>query len=253
MNTNADGQATATLVATRPGDTDVTAFAPGIQDGSAHKVFGVVHWMDGCPEFPVDAENPFGTPHPMTVSVMNVSDGSAVQGATVRWTIVDDEPNARFANAPEDSNEIVTTTDAAGEASVTLEQVDVVLGDNSVLIEVLTPDGKTMFSHTMRKQWKSAILDIQVMGSSQIGLLAEAEFDISVTNNGNFDATGTELVATLPAGMEFVSATEGGTESSSVVTWDLGTIEIGATKSVTSDDHWRKGGRTGHHLRRSVR
>ncbi len=232
VNTNADGQATATLVATRPGDTDVTAFAPGIQDSSAHKAFGVVHWMDGCPEFPVDAENPFGTPHPMTVSVMNVSDGSPVQGATVRWTIVDDEPNARFANAPEDSNEIVTTTDAAGEASVTLEQVDVVLGDNSVLIEVLTPDGKTMFSHTMRKQWKSAILDIQVMGSSQIGLLAEAEFDISVTNNGNFDATGTELVATLPAGMEFVSATEGGTESSSVVTWDLGTIEIGATKSV---------------------
>ena len=233
VNTNSDGQATATLVATRPGDTDVTAFAPGIQDRSTHKAFGVVHWVDGCPSFPGDAANPFGTPHPMTVSVINVSDGSPVQGTSVRWTIVDDDPDARFANAPEDSNEIVTTTDASGEASVTLEQVDVVLGDNSVLIEVLTPDGKTMFSHTMRKEWKSAILDIQVMGSSQIGLLAEAEFDITVTNNGNFDATGTELVATLPAGMEFVAASEGGTESSSVVTWDLGTIEIGATKSVT--------------------
>ena len=232
VNTNSDGQATATLVATRPGDTDVTAFAPGIQDSGAHKVFGVVHWVDGCPSFPGDAENPFGTPHPMTVSVVNVSDGSPVQGSSVRWTIVDDDPNARFANASEESNDIATTTNASGEASVTLEQVDVVLGDNSVLIEVLTPDGKTMFSHTMRKQWKSAILDIQVTGSSQIGLLAEAEFDISVTNNGNFDATGTTLVATLPAGMEFLSASDGGTESSSVVTWDLGTIEIDGTKAV---------------------
>ena len=232
VNTNSDGQATATLVATRPGDTDVTAFAPGIQDKGAHKSFGVVHWVDGCPSFPGDAENPFGTPHPMTVSVINVSDGSPVQGSSVRWTIVDDDPNARFANASEESNDIVTTTNASGEATVTLEQVDVVLGDNSVLIEVLTPDGKTMFSHTMRKQWKSAILDIQVTGSSQIGLLAEAEFDISVTNNGNFDATGTTLVATLPAGMEFLSASDGGTESSSVVTWDLGTIEIDGTRAV---------------------
>ena len=98
VNTNSDGQASATLVATRPGDTDVTTFAPGIQNSGAHKVFGVVHWVDGCPEFPGDAENRFGTPHPMTVTIVNVSDGGPVQGTSVRWTIVDDEPNASFTN-----------------------------------------------------------------------------------------------------------------------------------------------------------
>ena len=232
VNTNSDGQATATLVATRPGDTDVTAFAPGIQDNGAHKVFGVVHWVDGCPQFPPDAENRFGTPHPMNVTIANVSDGAAVQGMSVRWTIVDDEPNARFTNATEESNVITTTSDADGQASVTLEQIDTVIGDNSVFIEVLTPDGKTMFSQTMRKQWKQAILDVSVTGSAQIGLLANAMYTITVTNTGNFDATATELTATLPAGLAYVTSTLGGTESDSLVTWDLGTISIGGSKSL---------------------
>ena len=232
VNTNSDGQASATLVATRPGDTDVTTFAPGIQNSDAHKVFGVVHWVDGCPEFPGDAENRFGTPHPMTVTIVNVSDGGPVQGTSVRWTIVDDEPNASFTNAAEDSNVITATTDASGQASVTLEQVDTVIGGNSVFIEVLTPDGKTMFSHTMRKQWKQAVLDVEAAGSAQIGLLANAMYTISVTNTGNFDATNTELTAMLPAGLTYVSSTLEGAESESVVTWDLGTIAIGGTRSV---------------------
>ncbi len=232
VNTNSVGQASATLVATRPGDTDVTTFAPGIQNSDAHKVFGVVHWVDGCPEFPGDAENRFGTPHPMTVTIVNVSDGGPVQGTSVRWTIVDDEPNASFTNAAEDSNVITATTDASGQASVTLEQVDTVIGGNSVLIEVLTPDGKTMFSHTMRKQWKQAVLDVEAAGSAQIGLLANAMYTISVTNTGNFDATNTELTAMLPAGLTYVSSTLEGAESESVVTWDLGTIAIGGTRSV---------------------
>ena len=240
VNTNLDGEATATLLSTRPGDTDVTAFAPGILEKSAHKVFGVVHWVDGCPEFPPDAENRSNTPHPMNVTITNVSDGSPVEGTSVRWAIIDDEPNARFANATEDNNVITTTTDSSGQASVTLEQVDALLGDNSVFIEVLEPGGKTMFSQIMRKQWAQAILAVEATGSEQIGLLDNATYTISVTNTGNFDATNTELTATLPEGLAYVSATDDGTvstpdegtEGDSVVTWDLGTIEIDGSMSV---------------------
>ena len=233
VNTNMDGEATATLVSTRPGDTDVTAFAPGIEDKSAHKVFGVVHWVDGCPEFPPDAENLSNTPHPMSVTITNVSDGSPVEGTSVRWTITDDEPDARFANADEGSNVITTTTDSSGQASVTLEQVDALLGENSVLIEVLEqPGGKTMFSQSMQKRWAQSVLDVEATGSEQIGLLDNATYTISVTNTGTFDSTNTELTATLPDGLTFESATDGGTESESVVTWDLGTIAIDGSTSV---------------------
>ena len=233
VQTGLEGEATTTLVATRPGDTDVTAFAPGIEDDSAHKVFSVVHWVDGCPSFPVDAENPISTPHPMSVTILNVSDGSPVQGTSVRWTITDDDPDARFANAPGDGNTITTTTNSSGVASATLEQVNGAIGDNGVLIEVLTQDRKTMFSSSMVKRWKSAVLDITATGPDQIGLLTEATYDITVSNTGDFDATGTDLTATLPAGLEFVSATDSGAAIGSNVNWDLGTIAVGGSASVS--------------------
>ena len=233
VNTNEDGEATTTLVATRPGDTDVTAFAPGIQEDSTHKVFGVIHWVDGCPSFPGDAENPVGTPHAMSVSILQVSDGSPVQGMSVRWTITDDDPDARFANAPGDGNVITTTTNAAGVASVTLQQVAESIGDNGVLIEVLSRDGKTMFSQTMVKRWKSAVLEVSATGPAQIGLLTNAAYDITVSNSGDFDATGTQLTAVLPAGLEFVSGTNSAARSGSTVTWDIGTVAMDGSVSVS--------------------
>ncbi len=233
VQTNDNGETTTTLVATRPGDTDITAFAPGIQEDSTHKVFGVVHWVDGCPSFPGDAENPVGTPHAMSVSILQVSDGSPVQGMSVRWTITDDDPDARFANAPGDGNVITTTTNAAGVASVTLQQVAESIGDNGVLIEVLSQNGKTMFSQTMVKRWKSAVLEVSATGPAQIGLLTNAAYDITVSNSGDFDATVTQLTAVLPTGLEYVSATNSATISGSTVTWDLGTVAMGGSVSVS--------------------
>ncbi len=233
VRTGTNGQASATLVATRPGDTDVTAFAPGIADSSTHKVFGVVHWVDGCPEFPGDADNPAGTPHPMSVSVLRVSDGGAVQGVPVRWTITDDDPDARFANATGDGNTITVNTNASGLSSVSLEQVTEDIGENSVLIEVLTQDGRTMFSHTMVKQWRAPILTLSATGPETIGLLSDATYDITVMNDGDFPATESTLTMNLPDGLSFVSATDDGTAADGVATWDLGTVEVGDSVTVS--------------------
>ena len=152
---------------------------------------------------------------------------------SVRWTITDDAPDARFANAPGDGNVITTTTNAAGVASVTLQQVAESIGDNGVLIEVLSQNGKTMFSQTMVKRWKSAVLEVSATGPAQIGLLTNAAYDITVSNSGDFDATGTELTAVLPTGLEYVSATNSATISGSTVTWNLGTVAMGGSVSVS--------------------
>ena len=237
VHTSANGEATVTLVATRPGDTDVTAFAPGIKDASVHKAFGVVHWVDGCPQFPGDADNPTGTSHPMSVSVLRVSDGSPVQGVPVRWTITDDGPDARFANASGDGNAITISSDASGLSSVSLEQVTENIGENTVLIEALTQDGRTMFSHTMVKRWKAPILTVSATGPDTIGLLGEATYEITVSNTGDFPATESVLTMELPDGLRFVSATDDGEVSGEapdqVATWNLGTIDVEGSVSVS--------------------
>ncbi len=230
---NANGQATATLTATRPGDTDVTAFAPAVTNDDAHKSFGVVHWVDGCPRFPGDAENPTGMPHPIVVGVYNVSDGSAVEGVPVRFYITDDQPNAQFADASGDGNMIEGVTDASGVVNVTLTQAAPSLGDNSVYIEVLTDDGRTMFDHTMVKVWKSPVLSVSASGPGAVGLLRDVTYEIQVANFGDFPATETVLTMELPMGLGFVSsslqpASVAATETGlgQTVTWNIGTLNI---------------------------
>ncbi len=233
--TNAGGQASATLTATRTGDTDVTAFVPAIQDSNAHKDFGVMHWVDGCPAFPGDAENPIGFNHPMGVTVLRVSDGSPVEGAPVRWTVIDDDPDAQFVGAEGDGNVIVARTDASGVSNVILEQVSSIIGDNEVYIEVLTEDGQTMFSQSMVKNWKSPILGLTATGPATAGLLRHVTYDIVVSNTGDFLATETVLTMELPAGLGFVSATPPATVANvedglgQVVTWNLGEVAIGVS------------------------
>ncbi len=236
-HTGGGGQATATLTATRPGSADITAFVPAVVDPNAHKKFGVVHWVDGCPSFPPDAENPVGMDHPIPVSVMNVSDGSPVAGVPFRFQITDDEPNAAFAGADGDGNVIMGTTDENGMVTVTLSQETADLGDNAVHIEMLSEAGETMFSHTMTKVWKSPVLGITAVGPATIGLLREATYDVALSNSGDFAATDAVLTMALPAGLSFVSssmpATASGAEPGQMVEWQIGDMPIGQTTMLT--------------------
>lgn len=60
-----------------------------------------------------------------------------------------------------------------------------------------------------------------------------AEFTITVTNNGNTVARDTVLTDSVPPGLEFVSASDGGTFGGGNVTWRLGNMDPGATRTVT--------------------
>lgn len=52
---------------------------------------------------------------------------------------------------------------------------------------------------------------------------------VNFTNRGNTAGTGVMLKAPVPAGTQFVSATQGGTEADGVVSWSLGTVGVGAS------------------------
>jgi uncharacterized repeat protein (TIGR01451 family) len=57
-------------------------------------------------------------------------------------------------------------------------------------------------------------------------------YTLAYANTGNSNASGVVLSDTLPANTTFVSATGGGTASTSVVTWSIGTLNAGASGSV---------------------
>ena len=61
--TNDKGQATMTICSTRPGDTDLIVYVPGIADATKHKAFARKHWEDIIVIWPPDATNKIGTEH----------------------------------------------------------------------------------------------------------------------------------------------------------------------------------------------
>jgi uncharacterized repeat protein (TIGR01451 family) len=91
---------------------------------------------------------------------------------------------------------------------------------NSVATEVLQP-----------------VLKVGVEGPSKIFVTKNADYKVSVQNTGNADSANTVVSTTVPAGMQFVKASNGGTTSGNAVVWNLGTL--GAGKSVSLDATFR--------------
>ncbi|MGI9015360.1 MAG: DUF7507 domain-containing protein [Phycisphaerales bacterium] len=57
-------------------------------------------------------------------------------------------------------------------------------------------------------------------------------YEITVRNTGDGPARNAVITDTLPAGAEFVSASDGGRAAGSTVSWNVGTLEPGASKTV---------------------
>ena len=68
---------------------------------------------------------------------------------------------------------------------------------------------------------------------SHVDAGGQFNYTISYANTGNAPATGVVISDTLPANTTFSSATGGGVNAGGTVTWNLGTVNAGATGSVT--------------------
>jgi uncharacterized repeat protein (TIGR01451 family) len=226
VTTDDNGRATVTITATREGDTDVTAYAPGIVDADAHKVFAVKHWVDMTAEFPEDASNLVGTDHAMAVTITRVSDGAPLANVPVIWSLTDGTPDATLNGNPSD---VSTVTDADGASNVVLQQVAPETGDNTVYISVLHTSGAELFSSIVTKTWQAPSLTVEKTGPESVGLAKTATYTISVKNDGDRMASAVALTDTLPAGMSYVSANPEPSEvGEGTVVWSLGDIEPGA-------------------------
>ena len=234
LTTNGRGEAEFVITSTREGDTDVTAYVPGIANADAHKVFAIKHWIDMNVDFPGDDTNRTGEDHPMTVLVYKPTDGikaddtpvTPLEGVTVLWQITDNDP-AGTLTADSVVTEDSVVTDSNGEAIVTLKQVTPAIGENGITMQVVDDDGRVMFEGTLVKTWVAQKLHLTKTGPASIGLLASDTYTITITNFGTAPATGLVLVDTVPPGMEYVTANPAPTSApdpetaGGTITWNL--------------------------------
>jgi len=80
---------------------------------------------------------------------------------------------------------------------------------------------------------KQPVLDVKVSGPEKIFVTKNATYKVAVTNTGDAPSANTLVTTSVPAGMKFVKASNGGDLSGGVVKWSLGTLE--ADKTVALD------------------
>jgi len=78
---------------------------------------------------------------------------------------------------------------------------------------------------------KQPVLKIAMSGPEKVFMTRDADFKITVENAGNADSANTAVNVKVPAGMRFVSASNGGSLTGDSVVWNLGVLA--APKAVS--------------------
>jgi uncharacterized repeat protein (TIGR01451 family) len=80
---------------------------------------------------------------------------------------------------------------------------------------------------------KQPQLTVTCTAPAKVFVGRDITYTFTVKNPGNCAASGTVVSAPLPAGASFVSADNGGTAAAGKVTWNLGSVGAGETKTLT--------------------
>jgi len=97
-----------------------------------------------------------------------------------------------------------------------------------------TADGGLTADASCETSVSQPVLSVVKRGPDRRFLGRPADYQITVTNEGDTPASDTVLTDTIPAGLRALEASDGGQISGSAITWRLGTLAPGASKTVTA-------------------
>jgi uncharacterized repeat protein (TIGR01451 family) len=230
--TDANGNAKIVITASREGDTDLFAYVPAIADKSKHKVWVTKHWVDMLVDFPPNGVDKVGTQHLFSAKVYRASNGLALKGVEVRWTITKNDPAGLFQGFGATSLTAVTTSDAQGMVSVNLQQVNPVVGENLLRIDVMSPEGIKLYSQDVSQKWVAPTLNVTKTGPSSADINSNVAFTIRVRNDGTVSATNVTVTDIIPDGLTFLTSNPFATATGQLVAWSLGTIAAGQSVDI---------------------
>lgn len=239
-STNSKGESSITLTSPVEGITHILAYAPEVDNAKANKAHVIRQWVDAAWQFPpADVTAKVGTAQTLTTKVVRQSTGEPMPGYEVNWEVVDG-PSAYFAESRLPT--ATTLTDANGVASVQLMQAEPKGGTNTVDVEVgragdpastccPLPTG-TFAQGQSKASWLAPELALNKTCPDNVLTGEAGKFDVTVTNPGKVAADNVVVKETLPEGMSVVNAGNGQV-SGNTVAWNLGSLEAGASKTVT--------------------
>jgi uncharacterized repeat protein (TIGR01451 family) len=166
---------------------------------------------------------------PFRIEVSNTGTGPATN------VVLHDELPAGLKHAQGAVIETDLGTLAPGETrNITLEATAVQEG-HQLNRAIVTADGGLEAKAEAAVQVTRAGLQLRKSGPKDRFLNREAEYDLEVYNPGTAPATDVRVIDLLPEGLDFISASDGGTWSPNTrqVVWSLGTIAPGHRRGLS--------------------
>lgn len=230
------GQAWTSVTSPVEGTSHVTAFAPDVKEWDQRKDVSMIHWVDAEWQLPPPSVNPAGSSHTFTTMVSRHTDHSPLQGYLVRYEIISG-PAAGF--APGGENMVEVETNSLGQASAELVQRQPLAGVNTIRVDVIRPASTargyqkrlTLGSGLTSKTWSASQLVVRKSGPSQATLGSAVTYRIDVQNPGNVPLDGVVVQDQIPDPMSFVSALPNAQVQGRTLSWNLGSLAAGATRS----------------------
>ena len=163
-----------------------------------------------------------------TVIVRNTGDGPATN---VR--VVDTLPEGVTGSDGRNTREFNAGNLAPGEAKQATYSAMASRAGSFTNRAVATADGGLTAETSCTTTVSETKLEVsKTVDRPDVPIGRNATFTITVTNSGGAAAMDTVVTDTIPNGWQFVSAGAGGTGGGNTVTWNLGTIDPGQSKSV---------------------
>jgi uncharacterized repeat protein (TIGR01451 family) len=243
------GQSWCVISSPIEGDTYVTVYCPEIHNWDRHKVTVTTHWVNAGWTIAPPASNRTGQPHMFTTHVYRVSDRIPVQGYRVRYTILDGPP-ATFVPPPLQGGDrggvgvsqrvAEAISDAQGNASVTLAQLQPAAGVNRIAVEIIRPPDPTQPTSPALiigrgetyKEWAAPALSIQKLGPPTVSVGQVFNYTITVTNSGQIESDGLTVRDAVPDGTTFMSSSPAANQEGRELIWTLAPLPPGRSATI---------------------
>lgn len=218
----AAGQTFCVVTCAVPGETTVTAYAPGVFNWERGRVVSKIVWGEGRFSFPASAVVRAGGEHTLTTTVTRFEgDGPELPPYRVRYTVMGGDGAAPavlvgrtgVSQSGTDAKNAEVPVDAAGAAAVRLQQPADAPGKTVVMVEVVRPadDGKGKEKVVGRKtavvEWAAPGLAVDVAAPKVAGPGGAFPVTVGVAHTGPADGAGPAVVrVTLSDGAKLESS-----------------------------------------------
>ncbi len=240
-----------------PGETIVTAYAPGVFSWERGRTVARIIWGDARNsfEFPTSATARIGGSVPLNTVIRKVAEREGVSPAdlTVRYRIAGGTPaelsvprNVSGARAGVDYVDIPADSD--GHAPVSVVQMNPRSGKTDLTIEIFKPDGengtKTVGRSATVVQWAAPNLDLTIQAPKALPKNQQGEVVLSVANNSKVDGSPGQVELRFEQGYIVGRATPAATDRPSdlILRWDLPALAAGEKKEFRINTMLREDG-----------